>query len=282
MSSFPVSAALTKKSGSNFLAAFLFLDPRQKEAMQVLYALSRVLDDLVDEAQDPQQAAIAIGVWRQKIHDLYGGAETSEAILQEYQVVARSFGLRQEYLLDLVAGMEMDLVKHRYGNFVELEKYCYHVAGTVGLLCNQIFGFDHERARAYAIALGTAFQLTNIIRDVGVDAAKGRIYLPQDELRQFAYSEEELMSARGGGNFIRLMEFQAERAEGYFARARDLLTVAEHKKLVTTTVMTKVYHQLLRKIRRQQYPVLQGKVSLSRWEKIKILSSTYLMTKLGR
>ena len=240
--------------------------------MTVLYALSRLIDDAVDEESDRVRAKDQISQWRKRVRDIYQGKNHStHPILAEVKKVVSEFGLREQYLLDLITGMELDLEKKEYENFQDLEKYCYYAAGTVGLLCNQIFGFQESRAERYAILLGTAFQLTNIIRDVGIDAERGRIYLPQEELRQFHYSKQELLEKRTGKDFQRLMEFQADRAADYFERANACLTLQERKKLIAARVMSEVYFKLLQRLRRQKFPVFTKKVSVPKWELLKIL-----------
>lgn len=274
---YPASQDIAKRSGSSFYSSFFFLPRKQRQAMMVLYALSRLLDDVVDGTGDLQKAHVELNRWRQWIEELYRGVQTNHPpVLVEYGDVVRQFGLKKEYLLDLLSGMEMDLEKRDYQTFGELEKYCYHAAGTVGLLCNQIFGFNDPRAYRYAVLLGTAFQLTNILRDVGADRLRGRIYLPQEDRDRFGYTREDLMAGRRGGGFLPLMRFEAARAENYFQKASSCLTLDERGRLAAATVMARSYYRLLQTLKKRDFPVFEGKVSLSRWNKIKILVSTYL------
>ena len=277
MKQIPVSAAIARQSRSNFYSSFLFLPIKQRRAMTVLYALSRLIDDSVDEERDRTRAKEEIAQWRERVRNIYQGKNHfAHPILAEVKEVVSEFGLREKYLLDLITGMELDLEKKEYQNFHELEKYCYYAAGTIGLLCNQIFGFHDSRAERYAILLGTAFQLTNIIRDVGIDAEKGRIYLPQEDLREFHYSKQDLLAKKMGNNFQNLMEFQAKRAVDYFERAKECLSPQERRRLVAAHVMSQVYFRLLQRIRQQKFPVFEKKVSVPKWELLKILASTKL------
>lgn len=272
MSTYPISEAIAKRSGSNFLSSFFFLPKSQREAMMVLYALSRTLDDVVDEEQESSKARAQLELWRQWIQGLYrGDVGDGHPILVEFHAVVLQFGLKEKYVLDLIAGMEMDLEKHDYQTFQELETYCYHVAGTVGLLCNQIFGFQDERTERYALLLGTALQLTNILRDVGSDAQRGRVYLPVEDMRTFHYTKQELLAGHRSESFLRLMEFEAARADDYFQRANQCLSLSEREQLAAANIMSQVYYGLLQKLRRQQFPVFGNKVGLSKWGKVKIL-----------
>src|SRR5574337_914340 len=195
------SRTITKQSGSNFYYAFLFLPKLKREALYAVYAFCRLSDDLVDESQAGADPAAALTRWRKALDTHFEDSVDSPVITAIGQA-ARRFHIPKVYFEELLNGMEMDLTHARYATFEELYPYCYRVASIVGLICIEIFGYTNPQTKTYAEQLGIAFQLTNILRDVGVDAQRGRIYLPQDELRQFGYSEEELLAGRynvGGG-----------------------------------------------------------------------------------
>ncbi|MBI2981275.1 MAG: phytoene/squalene synthase family protein, partial [Deltaproteobacteria bacterium] len=209
---FPFSRLIAKKSRSNFYPAFFFLPPEQRDGLCAVYAFSRLVDDAVDEAASAEKARSEISLWRRRLGSCYNGPlEDSHPLLPELSHVIGRFEIPQSIFEDLLTGVEMDLVKTRYENFSELEKYCYHVAGTIGLLCNRIFGGSGDDHRRYALSLGTAFQLTNILRDIGGDLDKGRLYLPLEEMRRFSCRLEEIERRIQNRAFDELMKFQVNR-----------------------------------------------------------------------
>jgi phytoene synthase len=207
----------TARSGSSFYYSFLFLPQNQRRAITALYAFCREVDDVVDECQDPQIAATKLAWWRQELSGLYAG-KPQHPVSQALQSACAEFHLPEEQLQEIIDGMEMDLQQTRYLDFKALSLYCYRVASVVGLLAAEIFGYQDRKTQKYAHDLGLAFQLTNIIRDVGEDARMGRIYLPIDELQRFGVPAADILNARHSDNFRRLMEFQIERAEAITRR----------------------------------------------------------------
>ncbi|HEX5036440.1 MAG TPA: presqualene diphosphate synthase HpnD [bacterium] len=276
----PYSADVARKSGSNFYWSFFFLPKVKKNAIFAVYAFSRLVDDAVDEAADEAKARGEIALWRRRLAACYGegsidDAALSHPLLPELKQTVALFSIPRAYFDDLITGMEMDLAKKRYASFDELETYCYHVASTIGLLCNHLFGYrDEEAAHRYAVLLGKAFQLTNIIRDVGKDAKLGRIYLPKEDLDRFGVLENDVLEGRASENFRRLMGFEAERASDYFARAFAALPQAKRKKIVPAEMMAAFYQSLLKKTCEQNFPVFERKVSLSGLEKAALAAKT--------
>ena len=246
-----------------------------------LYAFSRLVDDAVDNATSEVTARQEIQVWRKRLDACFEENAVEDPailhpILPEMKSTIQKFHIPKATLSDLLTGMEMDLAKNRYKNFQELERYCYHVAGTVGLLCNHLFGLDDERGRAYALLLGTAFQLTNILRDIGSDAQRGRIYIPLEELARFGLTEESILKAEKSPSMDHLLIFQADRAEGYFKKAYETLPQKIRNQMIPAAMMDAIYHQILKKIRRENFPVFERKVSLSKFKKMGLVMKTLI------
>ncbi|HTH94173.1 MAG TPA: presqualene diphosphate synthase HpnD [Rhodocyclaceae bacterium] len=254
-------------SGSSFYYSFLFLEPKRRQAITALYALCREVDDIVDETTDPQVARTKLAWWRTEIAALYEG-KASHPVTQALTISTQHFKLSREHLLEIVDGMEMDLDQNRYLDFKALHLYCYRVAAVVGLLAAEIFGYKDEQTLKYAHDLGIAFQLTNIIRDVGEDARRGRIYLPLDELKQFNVSVADILNARHSENFVALMNFQAERAERYYEQALAQLPSSDRKSQRTGLIMAAIYRTLLKEIRRDGFLVLDRRTSLTPLRKL--------------
>ncbi|MBI4196717.1 MAG: phytoene/squalene synthase family protein [Deltaproteobacteria bacterium] len=277
MNSNSASYAIAQKSGSNFFPSFRFLPLEQREALSAVYAFCRLVDDEVDQATDEKRARQQLHQWKGRLLACYRGPLNEEfPFLRELRQAIERFEISEKYFLDLLTGVEMDLSKKRYETFRDLEIYCYHVAGTVGLMCNQIFGGRSEAHGHYARLLGTALQLTNIIRDVGQDLQSGRIYLPLEDLSLFGYSQKELEGRIQNERFIRLMEFQSARTHGFFQEARNALSCRERKGVVPAEMMRSFYEALLKKIERKRFPVLRKKVSLSPSEKGFLLARVWL------
>ena len=215
-------------SGSSFYYSFLFLPPNRRRAITALYAFCREVDDVVDECHDPQIAATKLAWWRTELDRLYSG-RPEHPVAQALLPVLSEFNLPREQLAEVIDGMEMDLQQTRYLDFKALSLYCYRVASVVGLLAAEIFGFQDRRTQKYAHDLGMAFQLTNIIRDVGEDARRGRVYLPIDELQRFKVPVSDILDSRYSENFRQLMEFQIERAEHYYEQAMSELPDIDRK-----------------------------------------------------
>jgi phytoene synthase len=262
-------------SGSSFYYSFLFLPIERRRAITALYAFCREVDDVVDECNDPQIAATKLAWWRMEVARLYEG-KAGHPVTQALQGVLPSFNLPQEQLLEIIDGMEMDLTQTRYLDFKGLSLYCYRVASVVGLLAAEIFGYEDRKTQKYAHDLGMAFQLTNIIRDVGEDARRGRIYLPIDELQQFDVKAADILNARYSDNFRRLMEFQIERAERYYEQAFAQLPAGDRRAQRPGLVMAAIYRALLEEIHRDGCRVLTQRTSLTPLRKLWLAVKTWV------
>ena len=262
-------------SGSSFYYSFLFLPDNRRRAITALYAFCREVDDVVDECPDPQLAATKLAWWRQAVAKLYAGAP-DHPVTQALLPAVGEFSLPQEQLLEIIDGMEMDLQQTRYLDFKALSLYCYRVASVVGLLAAEIFGTQDRQTQKYAHDLGMAFQLTNIIRDVGEDARRGRVYLPIDELQRFDVPVADILNARHSDNFRRLMEFQIERAEQYYAQAMAALPAIDRKAQRPGLVMAAIYRTLLEEIKRDGCQVLAQRTSLTPIRKLWIAWRTWI------
>ena len=262
-------------SGSSFYYSFLFLPPNRRRAITALYAYCREVVDVVDECSDPQIAANKLAWWRQELDRLYAG-QPQHPVTKALQVVLPEFNLPQEQLLEIIDGMEMDLQQTRYLDFKALSLYCYRVASVVGLLAAEIFGFTDRQTQKYAHDLGMAFQLTNIIRDVGEDARRGRVYLPLDELKRFDVPVADILGARYSENFRKLMEFQIERAEHYYAQAMAQLPAVDRKTQRPGLVMAAIYRTVLEEIKRDGCQVLSQRTSLTPLRKLWIAWRTWV------
>ena len=262
-------------SGSSFYYSFLFLEPPRRQAITALYAFCREVDDVVDECADPQLARTKLAWWRSQIDALYAG-KPDHPVTQALAVALQRYPLPREQLLEIIAGMEMDLDQTRYLDFQALHSYCYRVASVVGLLAAEIFGYQDRATLQYANDLGLAFQLTNIIRDVGEDARRGRIYLPLDELKQFDVPLADILNARYSDNFRRLMEFQIERAEHTYVEALAHLPACDRKAQRAGLMMAAIYRSLLAEIRHDGCRVLDRRISLTPIRKLWLAWTTWL------
>jgi phytoene synthase len=262
-------------SGSSFYYSFLFLPPERRRAITALYAFCREVDDVVDECADAGVAAATLAWWRSEVAALFAGTP-QHPVTKALAPAVEHFGVTQARLNEILDGMAMDLHHARYPDFAGLERYCYHVAGVVGLLAAGIFGYANPQTLKYAETLGTAFQLTNIIRDVGEDARKNRIYLPQDELARFGVPAADILNVRQTEGFGRLMAFQIDRAKQYYERALALLPPEDRKSQRPGLVMAAIYRTLLDEIRRDGSRVLAHRVALTPVRKLWIAWRTWV------
>ena len=262
-------------SGSSFYYSFLFLPPERRRAITALYAFCREVDDVVDECSDTQLARTKLAWWRLEIGRLFEGSP-GHPVTKALQPFLGDFRIQAERLNEIIDGMEMDLTQTRYLDFAGLERYCYRVAGAVGLLAAGIFGYRDPRTLEYAKNLGTAFQLTNIIRDVGEDARKNRIYLPMNELRKFEVTAADLLQAKTSENFRKLMAFQARRAEDFYRRAFDALPAGDRRAQRAGLIMAAIYRATLAEIERDGFKVLTQRTSLTPLRKLWIAWKTWL------
>ena len=262
-------------SGSSFYYSFLFLPRPRRQAITALYAFCREVDDVVDECADGGVARLKLDWWRGEVAALYAGRPT-HPVTRALATALPRFNLPQELLLEIIDGMAMDLGAVRYPDFKALHLYCYRVASVVGLLAAEIFGYRDRQTLKYAHDLGLAFQLTNIIRDVGEDARRGRIYLPQDELVRFGVKEEDLFAGRHTEDFRRLMRFQAERAFAAYDKAMAELPPGDRKSQRAGLIMAAIYRCLLEEISRDGFPVLDRHISLPTRRKLWLAAKTWL------
>jgi len=262
-------------SGSSFYYSFLFLPPERRRAIMALYAFCREVDDVVDECHDLSIASTKLVWWRQEIERIVAG-QPQHPVGQALQAAGRQFNLPAEQLLEIVDGMEMDLQQSRYLDFKSLSLYCYRVASVVGLLAAEIFGYQDRRTQKYAHDLGMAFQLTNIIRDIGEDARRGRIYLPMDELKQFNVPAADILDGRYSDNFTALMRFQCERAQQYYAQALAELPAVDRKSQRPGLIMAAIYRTLLDEIRDENFQVLHQRTALTPVRKLWLATKTWV------
>lgn len=262
------------ESGTSFYYAFLFLPTEKRQAIHALYAFCREVDDVVDECEDPAVAVAKLSWWRQEVAMLESGQPTHPVMIA-LKAVRDRFSLPLEYFNEIIDGMAMDLEHSRYPDFKSLSLYCYRVAGVVGLLSAEIFGVSDRKTLRYATELGTALQLTNIIRDVGEDARRGRIYIPVDELQQFNVPASDIMNARETPEFQALMAFQAARAQGYYTSALNTLPAADRSAQRPGLIMAAVYRTLLDEITKDGFQVLKQKTALPPLRKLWIALKTW-------
>ena len=263
-------------SGSSFYYSFLFLSPERRRAITALYAFCREVDDVVDETSDAQLAAAKLAWWRAEVANLDAGKAQHPVSLALAPFV-KKFGITAARLNEIIDGMEMDLTQTRYLDWRALEHYCYHVAGVVGLLAAEIFGYRDARTLDYAKDLGIAFQLTNIIRDVGEDARKNRIYLPMDDMKRFAVPAAEILQGRESPRFKALMAFQAERAQEHYKGAMQALPRKDRRAQRPGLIMAAIYRALLAEIESDGFRVLTRRTSLTPLRKFWIAWKTWIV-----
>ncbi|MEO8754384.1 MAG: presqualene diphosphate synthase HpnD [Casimicrobiaceae bacterium] len=261
------------QSGSSFYYSFMFLPPPRRRAITALYAFCREVDDVVDEIPDVDIARTKLAWWRQEIARTFDGTP-QHPVAQALVPVVREFALPAELFQTIIDGMAMDLEQARYLDFPALELYCHRVAGVVGLMSAEIFGYADPRTKGYARDLGVAFQLTNICRDVGEDARRGRIYLPQDDLARFGVAPSSLLRADYSEPFRALMAFEVGRTQEWYARALAQLPAADQKAQRTGLIMATIYRTLLDEIARDGYRVLDRRTSLTPVRKLWIAWKT--------
>jgi phytoene synthase len=265
----------TVQSGSSFYYSFLFLPHERRRAITALYAFCREVDDTVDNATDESLARIKLAWWRTEVSTMFKGTPT-HPVTQAMQPHLAAFKIQEEHLQAVIEGMEMDLNQSRYLDFPGLQRYCWHVAGVVGILSASIFGVTDPQTLKYAEKLGLAFQLTNIIRDVGEDARKGRIYLPVNELQQFGVTAADILNARHSDKFEALMRFQAERAHKLYDEAFALLPKQDRRAQRPGLMMAAIYRTLLTEIEHENFKVLNQRISLTPLRKLWLAWKTYV------
>jgi phytoene synthase len=271
---------LTRKSRSNFFYAFLCLPRPQREALYAVYAFCRIVDDAVDVGEDQPAKRKELDRWRGEIAQVFDGSPSHPAA-QRLQAAVKLFPIPREALNEIIAGVEMDLDRSTYTTFDELYPYCYRVASAVGLCCIEIFGYSDMRAREYAVNLGVALQLTNIMRDVQPDAQAGRIYLPQEDLERFGVAAADLAAGRYTPQFLELMNYEAARARSFYARAWAALPRSDEHRLFAAEIMGRTYFALLETIERRRFKVFGGRVSVPTPRKLGIALRCWVRSRWG-
>jgi phytoene synthase len=267
------SRNITRKSASNLALAFVLLPREKRDGMSALYAFCREVDDVADDESVPvEKRREALAAWRDDIRRACEGGNPQFPVNQEFQPVIRRYNLKFEHFDELIKGVEMDLDIKTYNDFDQLEKYCHRVASVVGLLSIEIFGYRDPACVEYAIHLGKALQLTNILRDVRSDAERGRIYLPETERRRFQVTPQEIFKGEYSERYFNLAKCVAERARHHYRQARLTLPVVDRKSMVAAELMGSVYWRLLCKLERQQFDVFGPKVTrLTKLQKILLI-----------
>ncbi|MBI2335292.1 MAG: squalene/phytoene synthase family protein [Deltaproteobacteria bacterium] len=260
---------IAAKSQSNFISSFWILSKKRRQALTTFYAFSRVVDDAVDE-HSSEIATKLIAQWQQQINLCYHGWPT-QPLASELQKIIREYEIPKKYFDGILQGVAMDIHPQNYSDISSLENYCYHVASLVGLVCMKIFGVNGPAAETAATELGLALQFTNILRDIAVDAKKGRLYLPLELLQQFDLSPDAIQTGVPREKVVLCLTHFANLAEQHYTEAFSLMQNLPKKPLQAAWVMGKIYHQILNKIRRKNYDVYQGKITLSKFRKFFIL-----------
>ncbi|HUO03696.1 MAG TPA: presqualene diphosphate synthase HpnD [Candidatus Binataceae bacterium] len=272
-------AEITRRSSSNFYYAFMLLPADRRRALNAVYAFCRFIDDIADD-ESIRDPALMLARWREELERVYNG-EPSRPISRALADSVRRFKIPRGYFEEVIAGVEMDLGRKRYQTFSDLRLYCYRVASAVGLICIEIFGYRNPSAKVYAENLGIAFQLTNILRDVSEDAARGRIYLPLEDLARFGIAEDEIIRAVYNANFVGLMEFEARRARDFYALAQDALKPEDRPAMLSAEAMRLIYGALLDRIITSNYRVLDHRVSISAPRKLYLVGRAWAAGRLG-
>jgi phytoene synthase len=254
-------------SGSSFYYAFLFLPTQKRAAITAFYAFCREVDDVVDDMVDPGVAATKLQWWRAEVAQAFAG-RPSHPVMHALMPLAAPFQIEERHLQAVIEGCQMDLTQTRYLDYPGLQRYCHLVAGEVGEVAARIFGQTQPQTTAYAHALGQALQLTNIIRDVGEDARRGRIYLPINELKQFGVRAQEILNGTYSDRFTALMRFQTQRAQGLYDQALALLPAADLRSQKPGLMMASIYRALLREIELENFAVLHQRISLTPLRKL--------------
>jgi phytoene synthase len=259
------AATITRQSKSNLALAFISLGRERKRDIIIFYAFCRVIDDIADSAElTLAEKELRLGKWRQMLR---APVPDEPLLAQDVRLLIEKYSLPVGMFEEIIAGVEMDLSIRRYATFEELRVYCYRVASAVGLVSIEIFGYRNAGCKQYAIELGLALQMTNIIRDVGKDLQDGRIYLPQEDLARFSYSEADLQDRQYNERFLHVMEFQAARAREFFSHAAAGLPAEDRRAMAPAEIMASIYRGLLRQMELDKFRVFEKEYRLSKLEK---------------
>jgi len=265
---------VTKKSKSNFYYAFSVLPKQKREAIYTLYAFCRQTDDIADSNDPLIKKQKTLDYWENELFRQFNG-QPSDRFYKLWKIAER-FRIPIDYFLELIKGVRMDLAHVRFQSFDDLITYCYRVASVVGLMSIQIFGYRDKKVREYAINLGIALQLTNIMRDVGVDADMGRVYLPLEDLERFGLSEQDILKKKNTPAFVKLMEHQYYRAKSFYQRASEVLPLSERRNMIPSQIMKNIYYYLLRQMAKTNFNVLHHKPEVPTFIKLSIAFKTLL------
>jgi phytoene synthase len=261
---------ISKRSKSSFYYAFNLLPNEKRDAMNTVYAFCRQTDDIIDEGNEPDELKYdKLHKWRIEFEKAFNG-NSEYLLLNKLANTISRFNIPLDPFFELIKGMEMDLQRKTYLTFDDLVLYCYRVASTVGLMCIEIFGYKNKSAKDFAIDLGIALQLTNILRDIKKDAKSGRVYLPQEDLNRFSYKENDIYLNSYNPNFVNLMQYEVERAKSYFERATNELDLDDKPSMFAARAMQHIYYKLLKKISDADYDVYSNNIRVSNFEKIGI------------
>jgi phytoene synthase len=273
--------ALTKKRGSNFYYSFLFLPRKRRAAMYTVYAFCKEVDNAVDEPPAGSNPQEELRRWRAELEAAYRGTPTFPVTISLAEHV-RQLSIPQAYFEELIKGVEMDLAASRYTSFQDLSVYCYRVASVVGLICLHVFGPTSARAQDYAVNLGMAFQLTNILRDIGTDAAQGRIYLPQEDLEKFGCTDQAILQRQENTELRTLLHFEAARAHEYYAKAQaafEALPAQDQRSLTVSEIMRAVYFRILQKLERPKHQIFGPRARLATTHRLAVAAGVWIRSR---
>lgn len=270
---------IAKEHARNFYYAFRTLPARKRRAIYAAYAFCRLCDDISDEDLPPDEKDRQFAETRRHLADSRDGSAT-EPVFRAISDASHAFHIPFDYYEEVIEGVEMDLTKTRFANFDELKEYCYKVASVVGLICIEVFGYDDAQAREYAVDMGLAMQLTNILRDVKEDAERDRIYLPQDDMARFGYTEQDLMNGVVNDSFRALMEFEVGRARSYYDKSRKLFPLIHPEARVCPSLLHATYSRVLDRIESSGYNVFERRIGLSKPTKLLLVAKLWAGTLL--
>jgi phytoene synthase len=279
--------AITRYHAKTFYMATRFLPNHKQRSIFAIYGLCRYLDDMVDEAEDlisqkkisADEFSTKLSAFKKKLNDTFDGAEQSDPILMAFSDVLKVYDISIDLPFDLISGVESDLTKNRYNSFDELYDYSYKVASVVGLMTSEVFGYENPEALNYAVDLGIAMQLTNILRDIGEDLERNRIYIPQDEMKAFGVTEADLFNHNMSRDFVHLMKFQVDRAKSYYENADKGIPMLSKDSRLPVYLARENYSRILEKIEYNNYNVFKQRAFLNSSEKLSIIPKAYYQMK---
>ena len=281
MESYQYCRDIAKKRAGNFYYSFMVLPRDKSDAMCAIYAFTRYCDDIADDLNEDMDKRYLLEKWHESLDKTATGQYEDSRILPAFHNAIKKFNIPLEYFHELINGATMDLSIDKYNTFEQLYGYCYRVASVVGLMCIHIFGFDAPSAKKYAEYCGIAFQLTNILRDMKEDALMGRVYIPEEDLRAFSYSSDDIINGVRDERFHKLMRFEVRRARTYYNAAKPLIPLVHESGRPGLCAMIQIYSGLLDKIERNRYDVFTKRASLSKRQKLSIAAKTLIKSKIN-